>query len=210
MRTETHDPRKLQKEYTALATTYDKRWAAYLRDSLRMTLDMAVELEATSILDVACGTGLLLESFSKRSNEPKLSGIDTVPAMLSIAKKRVGQQATLVEGNAEKLPFDDNAFQLVVSSNALHYFADAELALHEMRRVISPAGNLIITDWCRDYLWMKLLNRALPWTRHAHTRTLNMAELEQVLVHANFKMVRAKKEKIDWFWGLMTVHAVPN
>jgi hypothetical protein len=75
--------------------------------------------------------------------------------------------------------------------------------------VISPAGNLIITDWCRDYFWMKLLNRVLPMTRHAHVHTFTTDELERHLAQSGFRIIGKTRMKIDWFWGLMTIHAIP-
>ncbi len=130
--------------------------------------------------------------------------------MLDAAKKNIGKQVALLEGEAENLPFDDAGFDLIASTNALHYFPDSITALQEMRRVISPGGNLVITDWCRDYFWMRLLNRILPWTKHAHVHTYNTTELEEKLSENGFKVVSKTRKKIDWFWGLMTIHATPK
>jgi ubiquinone/menaquinone biosynthesis C-methylase UbiE len=200
---------KLLKEYTTLAATYDQRWSAYLDASLSMTLDAVADLPAERVLDVASGTGRLLEILAERSDCPDMFGIDRVPAMLDAARQRLGRRATLLLGDAEKLPLNDAAFQLVISSNALHYFPDIDAALCEIRRVITPSGNLVVTDWCRDYFSMRLLDRVLPLTRHAHVHTLGARELEQHLSSAGFKVVSTARKKIDWFWGLMTVHAVP-
>ena len=209
MHNDSHQEEKLLREYTALAATYDQRWSAYLDASLSMTLETVAELPAERILDVACGTGLLLESLAERPDRPELFGVDRVPAMLETARHRLGQRATLLEGTAETLPFEDAAFRLVISTNALHYFSDVDAALQEIRRVISPSGNLVITDWCRDYLSMKLLNRVLPMTRHAHVHTFSTRELEQHLLDAGFEISAKTSKKIDWFWGLMTIHAIP-
>jgi ubiquinone/menaquinone biosynthesis C-methylase UbiE len=209
MHNDPHQEEKLLNEYTALAATYDRRWSAYLDASLSMTLEVVAELPAERILDVACGTGILLERLAKRPDQPELVGIDRVPAMLDTASHRLGQRATLLEGTAENLPLEDAAFQLVISTNALHYFEDAGTALSEIRRVMSPSGNLIITDWCRDYVWMKLLNHILPHTRHAHVHTFSTRELEHSLSRAGFNIVGKTRRKIDWFWGLMTIHATP-
>ena len=140
---------KLLKEYTALAPTYDRYWSTYLHASLSMTAELVANLPADRVLDVACGTGQLLEMLLEHPGDPELFGIDRVPAMLEVAKKRIGQRATLLEASAEELPFEQAAFQLVTCTNALHYFPDAAGALCEMRRVLAPSGNLVITDWCR-------------------------------------------------------------
>jgi ubiquinone/menaquinone biosynthesis C-methylase UbiE len=200
---------KLQTEYSALAPVYDRRWRAYLEKSLSLTLGKAAGLPAERLLDVGCGTGTLLEMFAAFGQSSELVGVDKVPAMLLVARQRLGQRAKVVHSDAASLPFADSHFQLVISTNALHYFADAEAALREMRRVLEPQGNLVITDWCRDFLWMKLLNRMLPRTRHAHAHTLSVDELEKLLTRTNFRIKSVTKMKIGWFWGLMSVHAAP-
>ena len=210
MQTSTQQTEKLLKEYTAIAATYDRRWSAYLDASLSVTLQVVSDLPATRVLDIACGTGLLLKNLAERDDHPALIGIDRVPAMLDAAKENIGHAATLLEGEAENLPFDNAGFDLITSTNALHYFPDAIAALQEMRRVISPGGNLVITDWCRDYFWMKLLDRILPWTQHAHVHTYSTTELEQKLSENGFKVVSRTRKKINWFWGLMTIHATPK
>jgi ubiquinone/menaquinone biosynthesis C-methylase UbiE len=200
--------KKLLKEYTDLAPTYDSRWSKYIDASLRLTLELTPESRAGPVLDVACGTGKFLEILAQQPRRANLVGIDIVAAMLDEARKRMGRDATLLRCDASELPFADSTFQLIVSTNALHYFSEAEIALQEMRRVISSGGDLVITDWCRNYLGMKMLDRFLPWTSHAHVRVFTSQELENKLEQAGFRVVARRRRKIDWFWGLMTVHAV--
>ena len=209
VRTDDIQAQKLLKEYTALAPAYDQRWSAYLNASLRITLEKVADLPAERVLDVACGTGQLLEMLTERPGPPELVGIDKVPAMLNAARQRLGQRATLLECEAAQLPFDDASFNLITSISALHYFEDVDVIMREIRRVISPNGNLVITDWCRNFLWMRLLNRILPWTQHAHVHTFSSGELEQSLARAGFNINNMTRTKIDWFWGMMTVHATP-
>ncbi len=135
--------------------------------------------------------------------------VDRVPAMLDVARQRIGRKATLLECEAAELPFGDASFQLAICTNALHYFPDTVAALQEMRRVITTSGHLVVTDWCRDYLWMRILNRVLPWTIHAHAHTFSTGEIEQCLALAGLKVVGKTTKKVDWFWGLMTIHAIP-
>lgn len=207
MKSSARQTSKLLKEYAALAATYDQQWSGYLDASLGMTLEVAGDLPAGPILDVGCGTGRLLEVLAEGPDSPALFGIDSVPGMLDVARARIGHRASLLRSDATKLPFKDASFQLVISTNALHYFADSDAALRGMRRVTAASGHLVITDWCRDYFWMAVLNRILPWTRHAHVHTFSSSELEQSLTRAGFRVIAIRKRKIDWFWGLMTVHA---
>lgn len=209
VRTDDIQTQKLLKEYTELAPAYDQRWSAYLNASLRLTLEKVAALPAERVLDVACGTGQLLGLLAARSDLVELVGIDRVPAMLDVARRRLGQRATLLECDAAQLPFDDANFQLITSTSALHYFEDVDVVLGEIRRVISPNGNLVITDWSRNFFWMRLMNRILPWTHHAHVHTFSSSELEKNLVRAGFTINSMTKTRISWFWGMMTVHATP-
>jgi len=208
-RIDEHQTEKLHKVYTELAPTYDQRWSAYLDASLRMTLETVADLPAERVLDVACGTGQLLELLVKRLDVPELVGIDRVPAMLDVARQRLGKRASFVEGEVAQLPFDNANFQLITSTSALHYFSDVDASLREIRRVISSDGNLVITDWCRNYFWMRVLNRVLPWTHHSHAYTFSVNELEDSLTQAGFSIGSKNTRKISWFWGLMTIHAIP-
>ena len=129
MSVESIQTEKLIREYTALAPSYDQRWSDYLHASFAMTFKQMSGLPAERVLDVACGTGQLLEFLSERTDQSELVGIDRVPAMLDVARQRLGKRATFLEGEAQHLPFEDAHFQLVTSTNALHYFPDAEGAL---------------------------------------------------------------------------------
>ena len=67
---------KLLREYTALAPTYAQRWSGYLRASLGMTMQFVTDLPAARALDMACGTGQLLDMLTGHEDEPELFGID--------------------------------------------------------------------------------------------------------------------------------------
>lgn len=205
---------KLIREYTALAPDYDQRWATYLERSLDLTFAAAHRARAAReprrTLDVACGTGLLLERVERAFRAADNVGVDAVPAMLAQASERGLSRSTFLLGGATSLPVADNAFDLVLSSNALHYFDDVPAALREMRRAIAPHGSLVITDWCREYLTIKCLDLLLPLTPEAHVRAYTRAELAAALREACFEPAQAHSERIDWFWGLMTVVASPR
>ncbi|MBW1710668.1 MAG: class I SAM-dependent methyltransferase [Deltaproteobacteria bacterium] len=85
------------------------------------------------MLDVGCGTGLYLEIF--KENELNVTGLEPSPAMLRIARKRLGHRATLVPGRAEDLPFEDNEFDIVTLITSLEFTEDPESALAEAMRV---------------------------------------------------------------------------
>ncbi|MFO1082822.1 MAG: class I SAM-dependent methyltransferase [Reyranellaceae bacterium] len=101
-------------------------------------------------LDVGCGTGRLLAFLHDAWPGLRLSGLDLSAPYLAEARRLIGPTARvkLLEGAAERLPFDDASLDLVVSSFLLHELP-AEVratALAEMARVIRLDGLIVIVD----------------------------------------------------------------
>ena len=195
------------KEYGELAPHYDRRWSFYIEETLRGTLSRFQLEPGESLLDVGCGTGVLLDALSISVPNAKLSGADPSPEMLGMARKRLGERVLLEQSHAESLPFSEASFDVVVSTNAFHYFRNPLGALEEMARVLRPTGRLVITDWCDDYvacrmcdLWLRLFNRA-------HFQTYGEKQFRHLLEQAGFAAVRVDRYKINWLWGLMTAVA---
>jgi ubiquinone/menaquinone biosynthesis C-methylase UbiE len=101
-------------------------------------------------LDVGCGTGRLLAFLHDAWPGIRWTGLDLSPPYLAEARRLIGRTARvkLIEGAAEKLPFDDASLDLVVSSFLLHELpADVRLsALKEMARVLKPDGLAVVVD----------------------------------------------------------------
>lgn len=101
-------------------------------------------------LDVGCGTG----QFSLRLEQLGLTveALDASAEMLAIARKKSDAIAWR-QGTAEALPYDDGAFDLVLSVTALEFMADQSRALREMLRVLRPGGRLVIATLNADSAW---------------------------------------------------------
>jgi len=193
------------REYRQLARRYDARWANYVESTVRETI-LRMDLQHSShLLDVACGTGVLLSLISALFPDVKLSGTDLSREMLHVAKSRLTLVADLREGRADALPFKDNSFDTVVSTNAFHFFPQPEEALFEMSRVLRRGGNLIVTDWCDDYLACRICDRLLRVSSPAHGRIFGSDECAHLVSKAGFEQVAVDRYKINWLWGMMTV-----
>lgn len=101
-------------------------------------------------LDLGCGTGRLLAFLHDSWPGLRLTGIDLSQPYLAEARRLIGETARvkLMEGAAEKLPFDDASIDFVVSSFLLHELpADVRLAvLKETARVLKPDGTAVFVD----------------------------------------------------------------
>jgi SAM-dependent methyltransferase len=96
------------------------------------------------VLDVACGTGVLArEAASRVGPTGHVTGLDLNADMLAVAR-RLCPGIDWRQGDAAKLPFEDNAFDAVVSQFALMFFPDRVAALREMWRVLAPRGRLAV------------------------------------------------------------------
>ncbi|MCP1727215.1 ubiquinone/menaquinone biosynthesis C-methylase UbiE [Natronospira proteinivora] len=195
------------REYDRLAPDYDRRWADYIRASLDATSQRLMMRSGETLLDVGCGTGLLLARLQAEVPGVALTGLDASSGMLVQARERLGESLALIQSPAEHLPFPDESFDGVVSSSAFHYFRQPQQAVNEMYRVLRPGGRLLITDWCRDYWTMRLLNRWLVFRDPAHYHTWRGRDLQGFLHQAGFEAIGLERYRISAFWGLMSAQA---
>ena len=103
------------------------------------------------VLDVGCGTGIVAREVASRlAATATVTAVDLSTNMLAVARAvAAGEGLTIewCEGNAEQLPFRDNAFDLVLCQFALMFVVDKAAALSEMRRVVSGSGRVLISVW---------------------------------------------------------------
>ncbi|MGH7570793.1 MAG: class I SAM-dependent methyltransferase [Gemmatimonadota bacterium] len=196
--------RPVRRRYDRLAEVYDRRWATYLVASVQKTLHRADVREDDAILDVGCGTGALLEAVATRVPGARLVGVDLSPAMLAVARRKLGDRASLVAGEAGRLPFPDHHFDLILSSSSLHYWPDPAAGLAETARVLKAGGRVVITDWCDDYLACRVVDFLLRILEPAHHRTYGTKACERLLREAGFEEIQVERYRIGRLWGLMT------
>jgi SAM-dependent methyltransferase len=106
----------------------------------------------TRLLEVGCGVGAVLAVLGQEFPGVRLFGVDIEPAQLDFARghlRRSGVEATLQEGDALALPFEDESFDHVWMMWLLEHIKDAPAALREARRVLVPGG--VITAIEVDY-----------------------------------------------------------
>lgn len=202
------DQDPIVKEYTRLAEVYDRRWSFYVESTVRETMARLSLAPTARVLDVGCGTGVLLQALADQYPEAELTGIDPVPDMLTIARGRLPSTVELREDWAETLPFEEDCFDAVVSCSIFHYIRQPLAALKEMGRVLRPGGQIVITDWCGDYLTCRILDQYLRWFNAAHHRTYRQHELLELLRQAGNVQSEIERYKINWFWGLMTAKVI--
>ena len=119
-----------------------------------LILELIGTVDGKQVLDVGCGDGVL--SFELARQGAKVTGLDADPTMIAAARKR-GEadraSVRLVEGRAERLPFADASYDIVVAVTVLCFVPDAKAAVAEMARVLRPGGRLVVGELGRWSLW---------------------------------------------------------
>jgi ubiquinone/menaquinone biosynthesis C-methylase UbiE len=103
-----------------------------------------------NVLDVACGTGENFECLEKASS---LTAFDLSPQMVEEALRRARQlrmDVRLSVGDAQAMPFPDDAFDTVISAFSSCTFPDHVAAFHEMTRVAKPGGRILLVEHGRS------------------------------------------------------------
>lgn len=196
----------VRQEYDRLADEYDTRWRRYIDASVQLAAEV-IELQGQErVLDLACGTGQLAARLLARWPQLQITGVDVSSQMLRRARARQLPVHWLC-GEAASLPLADEQFDVVACLSAFHYFRQPRRALVEMRRVLRPGGQLIVVDWCDDYLSCKLCSAWLRLTDRAFYKTYSLAECQTELQHAGFRVLSAVRRRIDWLWGMMRLVA---
>jgi demethylmenaquinone methyltransferase/2-methoxy-6-polyprenyl-1,4-benzoquinol methylase len=155
----TEDKEKLVKGvFDSVASNYDlmndvmsfgvhRLWKQY-------AIDIANVKKGDAILDLASGTGDLIKLYHKKiGNSGRIVSSDINEAMLDEGKRNLINSGVLgiefVQANAEKLPFEDNSFDLVSIAFGLRNVTDKDKALSEMCRVLKPGGVLIVLEFSK-------------------------------------------------------------
>jgi SAM-dependent methyltransferase len=107
-------------------------------------LRLAGDVKGKRVLDAGCGHGPLMVALRDRG--ALVAGFDLSPSMIEIAADRLGTGADIRVADLSKLlPYDDDEFDVVTCSLALHYVQDWAPTLAELRRVLKPGGRLLVS-----------------------------------------------------------------
>lgn len=138
------DKRRARWFYRFLSPLYDRInpyiWNEAMRDASIDLLDIS---PGDRILDVGCGTGFATVGLVDHSDN--VFGLDQSRAQLSRARpKLAGESVQFMLGDAERLPFPDDSFDIVWSSGSIEYWPEPVKTLADMRRVCRPGGEVLV------------------------------------------------------------------
>jgi len=180
-----HDSRILD-QFTRQAVPFAAAAAIRNQEALNRIVQWAGTGPDDTVLDVACGPGLLACAFARVAKHA--TGIDMTPAMLEQARKTQQEQGlknlSWLPGNVYSLPFPPAQFSIVSSRFVLHHLQDPLAALQEMKRACKPGGRIVVADMAPIPGKAAALNAAERLRDPSHVRALPVDELRGLFTQA--------------------------
>ena len=157
------------------AASYDEKWSiSFDQRCIDYARDRFANIAGTAgwpygdVLEVGCGTGFFLLNLKLAAVINRGYVTDLSPGMVEVAQCNARKLGFGVEGrvaDAERIPYDDATFDLVIGHAVLHHVPDVEQTFREVLRVLKPGGRFVFagepTKW-GDYV-ARRLSRATWW-----------------------------------------------
>ncbi|WP_440118568.1 class I SAM-dependent methyltransferase [Paenibacillus sp. QZ-Y1] len=183
---------QVQKQFAINAGKYVTSAGHAKGEDLALLVASSQATSEMNVLDVATGGGHVANALAPLVE--KVTALDLTEEMLQVAEHFIRGNGHLnvdfVVGDAERLPFDDDFFDLVTCRIAAHHFPDVSSFVSETLRVIKPGGRLLLIDNVapeRDEI-DQFYNEVEKWRDASHVRAWRKTEWIQMLEFAGFRM----------------------
>jgi ubiquinone/menaquinone biosynthesis C-methylase UbiE len=168
-------------------------------DAMQILIELSKVCIGDTVLDVACGPGMVACEFAKHAKH--VTGIDITPAMIQQAEKRQKdlrlKNLTWAIGDAVPLPYDDNSFLLVLTRYSFHHLQEPNKALAEMIRVCRPGGRIMVADVSIDSDKSESYDRLEIMRDPSHTHALTHEEFAALFKNSGLLDCRQSAYGVD-------------
>lgn len=166
----------------------DGKFVASMYDVL---VEEILKFPGGKILDVGCGNANLFGLLPNGKYE--LHGIDFSENMILEAKNNCRVEASFSVGDAEKLPFEDDTFDIIVCNASFHHYVHPNEVLREMHRVLKDGGKLLIGDPYIPTLIRPLINRITKYGDSGDYHFYGISEMGKMFLKNGFTPVLSKR-----------------
>ena len=211
MSAESHNSRILD-QFTRQAVPFSQAAAIRNEEALNRIVEWAEAGPEDTVLDVACGPGLLVCAFARAAKHA--TGVDMTPAMLEQARKAQEESGvsnvTWQRGDVYSLPFTPAQFSIVSSRFAFHHLQDPLAALREMKRVCRPGGRMVVADMAPASEKAAALNAAERLRDPSHVRALPEHELRELFREAGMAAPAIHHYRLEGEMEDLLARSFPN
>ncbi len=158
---------------------------------INLAKKLLTQINFKNCLDVGCASGYMVSEIAKSYPEAEYFAIDVYDKAIDHAKRKYSN-IKFQEASADKLPFKDSAFDLVLCYETIEHVENPKECLREMKRVLKKDGTLIL---CMDsgsflfrivwYLWENTKGRV--W-KNAHISPFHHEDLNELIKSTNFRI----------------------
>lgn len=147
------------------------------------------------VLDLGCGPGIVTAAIAPEVDE--VVAVDLTPEMIELARKRCSElgltNVLFKVGQAEKIPFGDGYFDVVMTRLLLHHLLSPNIAVDEMMRVLKISGLAVVADIVSSGNSSEAeLHNALEILRDpSHIRSLSEDELKKIIESTRLKIIES-------------------
>ena len=183
-----------------MAANYSRSTFHASSERLLEVLELAAPRPGDLALDVATGTGNTALALAPHVR--RVIGLDVTREMLDVARRITAERnivnADWVLGDAARLPFQDETFDLYTVRAAPHHFADVDECLREAYRVLRPGRDAAFVDCAPPPAARDVLHEVEVRRDPSHVRSLTVDEWVARLEAAGFEVEMAQARELDW------------
>jgi ubiquinone/menaquinone biosynthesis C-methylase UbiE len=187
-----HHDAEILDQFTRQAEPFLRRHENSHEGLLQLMVDFAEVGGEDTVLDVACGPGIVSCFFARYASH--VTGLDIVPAMLERAKRLQAENRlpnlNWASGESTALPFADDSFDRVVTRFSFHHYLEPQAAITEMMRVCKPGGVLLVVDVAPSPDAQEHFNHWEVLRDPSHTCALTELEMRSLGENAGLHLMR--------------------
>jgi ubiquinone/menaquinone biosynthesis C-methylase UbiE len=189
--------------FASVASNYSSSTFHTSSERLREVLDLARPKRGDLVLDVATGTGNT--AFALAPHVRRVIGLDLTKEMLDEARRVAAKKSIAnvdwVIGDAARLPFADETFDLYTVRAAPHHFQDVDAFLSDAFRVLKPDRDAAFVDCAPPVPARDVLHEVEVRRDPSHVLSLTVDEWVERLERAGFAVEIASARELDWDYG---------